>query len=1200
MVSSVSIFPFRLLNRWYLCVLSLWLNLLALASPVTVTNGSFEFPNLNGNASGQQAQNLFPASPPGWTFVYEQGEPTNSQNWGVLDPPSGAYGRAHPLPATFEGNQVAYINLNTTSAVARADSAILGTLESNRIYVLDVAVGGRNNNQWPNIEYSAGLVDDQGTELGTFAAATLDLGSEPSFNIRSLHYELDVGMQVPASAGRGYFVRIRAANTGENANGSTFSQANFDNVAVQSVTNVNELWAELPKAEVKRDAGGTPRLSINDTAVNPTFFLGWTDDPVVYDEMRLAASAGVNLVQIALELPWLGTSDVRFEHVLEANSNAWILPRISLFQPAWYRSAHASEEFVDQNGQEVSDVSGASLASETFIQTCKDQLEMLIRHLENSPYASRIIGYHINYLNTGEWFYPDYGNRLWDYSEVNRQRFIQWLQGRYATVTDLNAAWHKSYAAFADVQIPSTNDWLSFDDGVFRDPSKEHAVPDYAEYHSGLVADRICELAAFIKSLTGGKSLVATFYGYTAELIGNSGTWGPADAGHLAMKRLLACPHVDIVCSPLSYYDRDVGRPMDMHGVVDAAGLRGKLYLQEDDSNTYLIDPWTNSWNYKVWYTNEWDTFQCLRRNYGNVVGHNQGMWWFDLFADGRFDSSEVWTNNALVVHTYDDVVANQSPFSPQIAVLFDEETFFWIRAASYHLTFLNTLDLRSLFQECGASVGYYFIEDLPKLPSSVKLLVFSNTHRLDANEQTLISQAKTNGRTFLWLYAPGYVNETNLSVSGMQQATGFKCVRNPDYSSVLMHVTSTNSPITRDLPDHEFGSGNFIAPNFYVDASVGSPEVLGRYYYNNQPGFVVKNYGTWKSIFSGGLNLTVPMLRSIARYAGVNLLADGDTLDATNAVNFIGNYMYVYAMNNAGRRCFQLPGEKVPNGNFEKFTGALPTNGFGRWFGPSYGLLPACQVVNTNAAAGSNSCATGAFVSGPGQYSEPLAIRLQAETGKTYQASCSIYLDGLNASAATNGNYLLLVFQPHVWSTNSWSAQIAGWNQVALSNKVWVKLSGSFTFTGSAAPYQNELFIVLKVYGAYSANNILIDNVSVREAGCEPVDVTELVSNTALGHDVTSWADNFALNEQKIFRLKPAAAGPFCVTAAGLAGPGWLQIDWESPGPNYHFTVEEATALPGTWQAATGTNMWPILETRAYVPVVTSSKFFRVRAERF
>jgi len=980
--------------------------------------------------------------------------------------------------------------------------------------------------------------------------------------------------------------------------GITAGAAYVDDVDIHQVISQGNLSTNIPDCRVTRDTNGSPRLYINDKVQNPDFFFGNHGSPVIYNEIRLAGNAGINLVMPNVNMPWVGVGSGQFELSLQANSNAWFLPRVYLHPPSWWISAHSDQAIVDQNGSR--DANGLpSLASDVWMQATSNQLQQLVLYFHNSPYRSRIIGYHLCYLSGGEWFYEDPANHFWDYSEVNRQRFTSWLQTKYTNnIAALNAAWHKSYASFSVVQIPSTNDWFSADDGVFRNPANQRAAPDYAQYHNNLVADRIAELAGYVKSLTGGKALVATFYGYTTELVGNCWHNGLPVAGHLGLRRLLGSPNVDILGSPISYFDRQVGGPANMMSEVDSVALAGKLFLQEDDSNTYVVNPPSNG---NPWYTNEWDTLQCLRRDYGLVIGHNQAMEWMDLTPDGRLNSNRIWTNNALVAGTYADVITNQMPFTPQIAVLVDEETFFWLTADVYNLTYPNTYAIRSVFQECGALVSYYLLEDLPRIPASVKLLVFENAFRLDAAEQAMISQAKTNGRTFLWLYAPGYVSETNLSVATMQTATGFKFVRNPGAITTRIKVTNTTSCITSDLLNRQYGNADAISPNFYVDTSVGSPEILGTYpSNNNRPGFVAKDYGTWKSVFSGGLDLDVPILRSIARYAGVNLLADADTLFATNAVNFNGTYMYVYGMNNAGRRGFQLPGEKVANGNFEKFTGAFPTSGFGRWISPFYGSLPAARVVNTNAAAGNNSCATGSFVSGAGQYSVPLGISLQAERGKTYQVSCSIYVDGLVTASAASDDYIVFAFHPYAYSADSWTGFIASVTNSFVPGGVWTTLQGSFTFTGSPAPHENELLVALKIYGAYSAHNILIDKVSVRESGCDPVEVFDLTQNVALGSGVTSWAADFALNEQKIFQLIPTPPGPFGITNATPGGAGLLRIQWQSPGSNYRYTLEESIGLPPGWQVATGTNVWPILQTEATIPTSGNSKFFRVKAEPF
>ncbi len=894
----------------------------------------------------------------------------------------------------------------------------------------------------------------------------------------------------------------------------------LDSVSMEIMDTPGELSADIPHAEIKRDRNGSPRLYINGNVQTPDFFFGNSGNPAVYEEAALAASAGVNLVQIPINLPWEGMSTGMADLLLQANPNAWILPRISIFPSAVWKTNHADQLFVDENGGQTSYAAGPSLASDIFITDAKAQIESLVRFFHNTPYKDRIIGYHLTYLSGGEWFYPEIASSFWDYSEVNRLRYVAWLEKRYGSIENLNTAWRTSYAAFNAISIPSAAEWQKGDDGFFRDPAKQRAVPDYCEYHNNLVADRIAELAAFVKQLTSHKSLVAAFYGYQTELINNGYTRGIAHSGHLALRRLLESPDIDILCSPVSYFDRQIGGPCNMMSMVDSVALSGKMYLQENDSNTYVVNPSGNPDNFNPWYSTEWDTMQCLRRDYGNVIAHNQALWWMDLWADGRFNSPSIWSNNAVVSETYKDSIDAAMAYKPSVALIYDEETYYWLKSGCNALTQPNAYAQRSVFQESGVPVGYYHIQDLPNIPSSVKLYVFVNTFRMAANERALVEGAKNNGHTLVWLYAPGYVNETGLSLADMQDITGFPLLKNAAPANTTITMAAGVSPIAQGLAGHAFGSASTIAPSFYGDSTKGGFTTLGTYSGNGLPALLLQENNEWNSVFCGAPSLSAPLVRSLARYAGINLLVDAGTLSTADAANYNGRYLYVYARERGGRRCFQIPGEKAPNGGFEKFTGALPTSGFGCWISPSYGALPVCTATSALAHTGANALQTGPFTSTPGQYSEPLGITLQAEQGKTYHVSGSVYIDGLDASAAGASDYIYLVFQPHEWSTASYTAVLATGTASPLQDKSWTSFSGDFTFSNTAADYTNELRVLLKVYGTYAATNIAFDDISILEDGASPVDVVDVTANALIGTAITSWSADFEQNEQRIFKL--------------------------------------------------------------------------------
>ena len=58
---------------------------------------------------------------------------------------------------------------------------------------------------------------------------------------------------------------------------------------------------------------------------------------------------------------------------------------------------------------------------------------------------------------------------------------------------------------------------------------------------------------------TAGRKLVMFFYGYVFEFgaIAN----GAGMSGHYALRQVLKSPDIDVLCSPISYFDRGLGTP---------------------------------------------------------------------------------------------------------------------------------------------------------------------------------------------------------------------------------------------------------------------------------------------------------------------------------------------------------------------------------------------------------------------------------------------------------------------------------------------------------------------------------------------------------------------------------------------------------------------------------------------------------------
>jgi hypothetical protein len=78
------------------------------------------------------------------------------------------------------------------------------------------------------------------------------------------------------------------------------------------------------------------------------------------------------------------------------------------------------------------------------------------------------------------------------------------------------------------------------------------------------------------------------FYGYAWEFA--SHCYGPANSGHYGMENLLkkADGAIDILCSPISYFDRAFCGSAPNMSAGETVMRNGILWLNEDDTRTHL------------------------------------------------------------------------------------------------------------------------------------------------------------------------------------------------------------------------------------------------------------------------------------------------------------------------------------------------------------------------------------------------------------------------------------------------------------------------------------------------------------------------------------------------------------------------------------------------------------------------------------
>ena len=680
------------------------------------------------------------------------------------------------------------------------------------------------------------------------------------------------------------------------------------------------------RAEVK-PWNGSPALFLDGRPVFPA--INWVSGPQpdrwdFEEQARRSAGTGIHIyaLDVGKGTEWVGpgpgwtgdfdfsTVEARFRRVIAADPEALLHLRVYLEtgHDDWWEKARPGECEVLDDGRR----NGMSFASRVWRDEAKSFLRAYVDHLRKTGLYRRVIAYQVGAGHTGEWvkgessMYAPCG----DYSAPMRLYFQGWLRSRYAgDVAKLRASWHDPRVTFETAAVPKAERQLEARLYTFRDPEREQDVIDYFRALADLCGEAVVDLCRTVKEATSGDRLAGAFYGYIMDLAWNGGFFRERPdsdfstyqrSGHLGLGRVLASPHVDFLVSPYSYGFRGLGGDSPSMLPDSSVRLHGKLLLIEDDTRTHADTADPNYGQVKTLDASR----AVLRRNLAHFLSRAEGAWW----ALWKVDTVKV-PEFAELLQEFKNIgersMALDRSSAAEIAVLVDAESFFY-ETCRYNL------DIPLIFQQklwglarLGAPFDVFLLDDfLGGRIGPYKLYVFLNPFRLDAaRRKALARELRRDGRTALWIYAPGYIEDAP-GLENMEETTGLRFGLGEQPWGPAVHVTDFGHPITSALgQDLYWGTNAKLAPLFYVDDPAA--RILGEVVYsqgNCRPGFAVKEFPGWRSVYSAAPNLPAGVLRGVARHAGVHIYSDaGDVLYANRSL------LGVHTVS-GGRRVFKLP----------------------------------------------------------------------------------------------------------------------------------------------------------------------------------------------------------------------------------------------------------------------------------------------------
>lgn len=482
--------------------------------------------------------------------------------------------------------------------------------------------------------------------------------------------------------------------------------------------------------------------------------LGSPGDPFE-TQIKLAAEAGANFVSFPIEMPWpkpgekadWDAVDAACRRVLAANPNALLLPRIPMDPPDWWRAANPDEVMQWDDGRR----DRAVPASPVYRRDAAARLRELVEHLEEK-FVDHVAGYHPAGQNTGEWFYEDaWGKHLNGYAPADLAAWRAWLKQRYTNDASLRAAWNATNASLDAVAVPTPEARRAAPNGVLRDPRTERPLIDWAVFQQEAMADCVTTFARVTREASSGKKLVLFFYGYTFELAGMH--YGAGISGHFALRRVLDCPDVDVLCAPISYFDRGLGGNASAMTAAESVALAGKMWLNEDDTHTYLAteDPPGS----KDHVNTIEDTNRELVRNVAQASLRNFGTWWMDLCRSGWFNDARMWAEMKRFASLDESMLKNPAPFRPEVAAIVDESAMLRTSAKSQHVTWPGVYESRRALGRMGTPFGQYLLDDVLAGRVRAKLYVFLNPWDITDTDRAKLREV-TRSATRIWCVPPG------------------------------------------------------------------------------------------------------------------------------------------------------------------------------------------------------------------------------------------------------------------------------------------------------------------------------------------------------------------------------------------------------------------------------------------------------------
>ena len=530
--------------------------------------------------------------------------------------------------------------------------------------------------------------------------------------------------------------------------------------------------------------------------------------------------------------------------------------------PHWYEKRYPDRIYKAHDGTKRGYyVSTVTFSDPEVRADAQRALTALVKHCEKY-FGSRIVLYNLLGGISCEWQGWHIGtNKFADFGVNAKRDFIRYAAARGVTVT----------------KVPDAKARMLSDGGIFRNPKRDALAMLYDDYYNESVAECIRGIAEAVKKACSGNKLVGCYYGYLLEFANLA--HGINGSGHNDIARLLNSPDIDFFLSPNGYGIRSLGMPNGDMKPFASIRAAGKLSMLEDDTRTHLTPPA----GFDQTVTLE-HTLNILKRNVGMYLAHKMPLNQLPLAGGNELDAPEIRDMFTKTVAAGQYLMEKGLDPTAEIAAVVDANSCKYLAAVkniqgikgagafcyNYKGEIMElgravqvlTGELLSYQRESlgqiGAPVDIILLEDVKKLASKYKLVIFLNAFEDSKELEQAFAALRKHKTAAIITYGAGFIDSNGFSTSAMSKLANMTVARTAPGRLKINWGAGTH-----------FGSDYEVNPRFAVEDA--SAKVLGKYSDNGAVAVAEKG----NVLFYGAATLDTEFLRGYARKKGVHIYCD-------------------------------------------------------------------------------------------------------------------------------------------------------------------------------------------------------------------------------------------------------------------------------------------------------------------------------------